>query len=126
MTDTHAVTVLHAPIEAPQRSHPLVDAAMRNGAALADPATLRELLSVQRDWEAGEARKAYTRALAALKRDLPTVVERDATVDYTIAKAPAVHKPLASIQTQTTQRASDAASQSAGAKLGGPAAPQGG
>lgn len=43
-----------------------------------------------------------------------------------IAKAPAVHKPLASLQTQTTQRSSDVASQSAGSKLGGPAAPQGG
>lgn len=86
MTDTHVTTIMHAPADAPERAHPLVAAAMRNPAALADPATLRELLAVQRDWEAGEARKAYTRALAALKRDLPTVIAKDATVDYSSAK----------------------------------------
>jgi ERF superfamily protein len=48
-----------------------------------NPETLRELLAVQREWEANEARKAYAMALVALKRDLPTVVERDATVDFT-------------------------------------------
>ncbi|UJR81443.1 ERF family protein [Sandaracinus amylolyticus] len=72
-----------APLDAPARAHPLVAAAMAQGTALADPATLRELLAVQREWEAGEARKAYTRALAALKRDLPTVIAKDSTVDFT-------------------------------------------
>jgi hypothetical protein len=84
VTDIHATTIVRAPIDAPARTtHPLVAAAMAQGSALADPATLRELLAVQRDWEAGEAKKAYTRALAALKRDLPTVIERDAVVDFT-------------------------------------------
>jgi hypothetical protein len=85
VTDTHATTIMHAPADAPARMHPLVNAAMRGG-ALTDPATLRELLAVQREWEAGEARKAFTRALADLKRDLPTVIARDATVDYQSAK----------------------------------------
>lgn len=67
-----------------ERMHPLVALAVKSGTA--DPATLKELLAVQREWEAGEARKAYARALVALKRDLPTVLARDATVDYTSAK----------------------------------------
>lgn len=47
------------------------------------PETLKELLAVQREWEANEARKAYAMSMVALKRDLPTVIERDQTVDYT-------------------------------------------
>lgn len=86
MTDEHKTTIMHAPIAAPAtRMHPLVNAAMQSG-ALADPATLRELLAVQREWEAGEARKAYARALSSLKRDLPTVIAKDSTVDYQSAK----------------------------------------
>jgi hypothetical protein len=45
--------------------------------------TLRELLKVQQDYEANEARKAYAAALVALKRDMPTVIGRDKTVDFT-------------------------------------------
>jgi hypothetical protein len=48
-----------------------------------NPETLRELLAVNREWEANEARKAYSAAIVALKRDLPTVIKRDATVDFT-------------------------------------------
>lgn len=66
------------------RMHPLVELAMKGGQV--DPATLRELLAVQRDWEAGEARKAFTSALVALKADLPSVIARDTTVDFTSAK----------------------------------------
>lgn len=104
MTDTHATTIMTAPTTAPERMHPLVSAAMRSG-ALADPATLRELLAVQREWEAGEARKAYARALAALKRDLPTVIDRDSTVDFT-SKAGArtfyTHSSLAGVMDAIT------------------------
>ena len=63
MTDAHATTIMHAPADAPLRMHPMVSAAMATGSLAADPTTLRELLAVQREWEAGEARKAYTRAL---------------------------------------------------------------
>ncbi len=44
--------------------------------------TLRELLAVQREWEANEARKAYSVAIVALKRDLPRVIGRDKLVDF--------------------------------------------
>lgn len=77
------VTVVEhsAPVE---RMHPLVQAAMATGSL--DPATLRDLLAVQREHEAGEARKAFTRALVALKAALPAVIARDTTVDFTSAK----------------------------------------
>lgn len=96
MTDEHKTIVIHAPTTAPERMHPLVQAAMKSG-ALSDPATLRELLAVQREWEAGEARKAYARALTALKRDLPTVIDRDATVDFTGQSGKRTHYTHASL-----------------------------
>lgn len=91
MSDTHKAAIVTAPRETVERMHPLVQAAMASG-ALADPATMRELLAVQREWEAGEARKSYSRALAALKRDLPTVIRKDATVDYSSAKGRTFYK----------------------------------
>lgn len=91
MSDTHKAAIVTAPTSTVERMHPLVQAAMASG-ALADPATLRELLSVQREWEAGEARKSYSRALAALKRDLPTVIRKDAVVDFNSAKGRTYYK----------------------------------
>jgi hypothetical protein len=48
--------------------------------------TLRDVLALQREWEANEARKAYTTALVGLNRDLPPVIRRDAVVDFASAK----------------------------------------
>ena len=81
MSDSHKAVIV--PVIEPrdgQRMHPLVSRAMEVGSF--DPQTLRELLAVQRDYEAGEAKKAYTRALAGLKADLPAVIAKDATVDF--------------------------------------------
>lgn len=106
MTDPkHAIQT--SPHVAPAKAmHPLVQSAMSMGAA-PDPATLRELMQLQREWEAGEAKRAYTEAMVALKRDLPAVLDRDKTVDFetsrgrttyrhtTLAAAiDAVHAPL--------------------------------
>jgi len=60
--------------------HPMVQLAMASGTV--DPGTLRELMTLQREWEAGEAKRAYTRALVALKADLPTTLKRDMTVRF--------------------------------------------
>lgn len=46
------------------------------------PETLRELLAVQREWEANEARKAYAMALVGLKTGLPTVIAHDKLVSF--------------------------------------------
>jgi hypothetical protein len=88
----------HKPVEIiereePTRMHPMVRAAM---AQAPDPATLRELLAVQREWEADEARRAFTTALVALKRELPAVIGRDQKVDYASSKG-RVHYTHASL-----------------------------
>lgn len=75
MTDSHAIT--------PAAIHPLIAAMQLRDQT---PETLRAMLDLQRDWEAGEAKKAFSTALIALKRDLPAVLSRDQTVDYTGAK----------------------------------------
>ncbi len=86
MSDTHdkALTVIERGQS--QEMSPVVAMGMRMLADNPNPETLRELLAVQKDWEANEARKAYAAALVALKRDLPTVIARDAKVDYQSSK----------------------------------------
>lgn len=83
MSDTHgkALTVIER--HDTQHMSPVVAAGLAILEKHPSPETLRELLSVQREWEAGEALKAYTAALIELKRDLPTVIERDQKVDFT-------------------------------------------
>jgi hypothetical protein len=43
---------------------------------------MREVIALQREWEANEARKAYTAALVAVKKELPAVIRRDTLVSY--------------------------------------------
>jgi len=57
----------------------LVQLALERGA---DPATLERLMALHERWEAGEARKAYTCAMAAFKSECPPVLRKDATVKY--------------------------------------------
>lgn len=87
MSDSHktAVTVIDRTDVAPAMS-PVVAAGMAILQQSPSPETLRALLDVQREWERGEARKAFTRALVDLKRDLPAIIAKDATVDFTSAK----------------------------------------
>ena len=46
-------------------------------AAKADPAQLRELLAVRREWESDEARKAFNHAVAEFQRRCPIVEKAD-------------------------------------------------
>lgn len=80
MTDAHtkAVAVVER-VQLPERMHPMVRAMMSQSP---DPATLRDLLAVQREWEAGEAKREYTRALVDLKAVMPTVIDRDKSVSF--------------------------------------------
>ena len=41
-----------------------------------DPAILREMLAVRREYEADEARKAFVKAKTAFKKDCPAVLAR--------------------------------------------------
>lgn len=86
----------------PERVHPVVAQAMQHNP---DPETLGKLLALQERWEAGEAKKAYTAALVGLKRDLPTVIERDQTVDFKTQKGRVnyTHTSLAQVMTAITE-----------------------
>jgi len=78
MSDPKHASIAIVERSEPQQMHPLVKAAIDG----ARPEDLRELLALQRDWEANEARKAFTRALVSLKGDMPTVIDRDRLVDH--------------------------------------------
>ncbi len=101
MSDPKHEAIVTAPHVSSAIMHPMVQAAMALGP---DPSVLRELLALQRDWEKGEAEKAYTRALTALKRDLPTVIHRDAVVHYTTSKGTTnyTHSSLAAVMDAVT------------------------
>lgn len=55
-----------------------------------DTAALEKLMELSERYDANEAKKAYARALVDLKRELPTVIGRDQTVDFG-AKGGRVH-----------------------------------
>lgn len=84
MSDDHK-KIITAPAHGMQKMHPLVESALSHGGSI-DPATMGEMLKVQREWEAGEAKKAYNRAMVALKRELPTVLGRDKKVEFATSK----------------------------------------
>jgi hypothetical protein len=48
-----------------------------------DPASLRELLNVRREWEADEARKSFNRSMTDCQRELPVVVKCQARNSHT-------------------------------------------
>jgi hypothetical protein len=103
MSDTHEVPrAIQVALPDAQRLSPMVAAAMASGPT---PDVLRELLAVQREWEAGEARRAYTMALVDLKRDLPAVIDRDTVVDYSGAKGRTryAHASLAGVMQAVTE-----------------------
>lgn len=52
----------------------------------ADPAYLRELLAVRRDWEQDEARKAFNLAVAEFQKRAPIIEKADKAYDKTYAR----------------------------------------
>ncbi len=83
MTDTHVVVPRASTLPVTSVLHPMVE---RMLATNPTPEALEKLLSLQREWEKDEAKRAYDSALVELKRDLPPFLIRDKTVDYTSAK----------------------------------------
>ena len=85
--DDHGKAIIPAQVDIEARElprlHPAVAAVM---SGQIPPDVLRQVLEIQREYEAGEARKAFTRALVNLKRDLPAVLARDKAVDFTSGK----------------------------------------
>ena len=98
--DEHESMIVAPEHGSARQIHPIVAAAIQSG-ALAPGAitieTLRELVALQRDLEAAEAKKLYDRALVDLKRDMPSVVGHDSDVDYTNKSGVRTQFPYASL-----------------------------
>lgn len=85
MTDSHEIiavaTMTPTYIERPAALHPLVALAQKQSGEI-NVDTLRELMALQREYEAGEAKKSFTRAMVALKAEMPSVLIHDSKVGY--------------------------------------------
>ncbi len=81
---THSVVPAATSLPVQSIMHPMVAKMLENNPT---PEALEKLLAMQRDWEAGEAKRAYTAALVQLKGSLPPFLSKDATVKYSGAKA---------------------------------------
>ena len=80
MTDNHAITTT-APSEIQAtKTHPMVAIALRNESL--DVETMRDLMALQREWEANEAKREFNSAMTALKLEMPSVIERDGLVEF--------------------------------------------
>lgn len=77
MTEEHdSKALVSAPV---QSLHPLVEAVLQRDASVED---LRAFLELQREYEAGEAKKAFDVAMVGLKRELPHVVEHNREASF--------------------------------------------
>lgn len=52
-----------------------------------DTETISKLMDLQERWEANQARKAYTEAMAGFKRECPAVIGKDRKADFGAGKA---------------------------------------
>lgn len=101
---SHTIVLQPATEMLPDRVSPVVSQGMRILEKSPDPATLRELLTIQREWEHEEARKAFEQAMVRLKAALPSVLERDKVVDFQTQKGRTTyrHTSLASAMETVT------------------------
>jgi len=75
----------------------LMQAAMQNGA---DPAYLRELLAVRREWEADEAKKAFNLAIAEFQRRAPIVEKADTAHNKQYARMDRIWREIRPLVTE--------------------------
>lgn len=102
MDEHQPLTVIHQSAPATQL-HPLVQmmqTAMSAGGP-PDISMMREMMQLQREWQADVARKAYTTSLIALKSVLPTVIRRDKKVDF--GNTTYTHTSLACVMDAVTE-----------------------
>lgn len=66
----------------------------------ADPAYLRELLAVRREWEQDEARKAYNAAIADFQRQAPIIEKADKAHDKQYARMDRIWREIRPLLTQ--------------------------
>lgn len=69
-------------------------------AAKADPAQLRELLAVRREWEADEARKAFNKAIADFQRRAPIIEKADKAYDKQYARMDRIWREIRPLLTE--------------------------
>lgn len=88
MTDNHtkAVTVIEKAEIAPRQLHPLAQAMMAALEKSPDPETMRQVLALQREHEAHEAKRMFSIAMVSLKNDLPAIISRDKAVSFSGTK----------------------------------------
>ena len=100
MTDSHsnAIATVERTALADREMNPVVKQAFAIMGDKLDPATMREMLALQREWEAGEAKRAYTAALVGLHRALPRAIGHDKKVSFDDGKTIAyTHASLAKV-----------------------------
>jgi len=100
MTDSHTKTAIVATADTLDRARGLNPLVQRMADRLdqLDPAAMREMLALQREWEAGEARRAYNSALVELHRALPRVIGHDKDVSFDQGKTVAYsHATMAKV-----------------------------
>lgn len=66
----------------------------------ADPAYLRELLAVRREWEGDEARKAFNLAVAEFQRRAPIIEKADKAYDKTYARMDRIWREIRPLLTE--------------------------
>lgn len=100
MTDKHGTAIAVIEERPTEMMHPLVAAAVQAGTL--DVASLERMMGLQERHEANEARKAFNLAMVELKRELPSVIAHDRTVDFTSGKGRThyTHASLASVTNQ--------------------------
>ncbi len=104
MTDNHSTAV--AIVERREISHlsPALQAILDRDLPVE---VVREMLALQREHQADEARRAYTRAITELKRVLPTVLAKDKLVDFestrTGSRTTYRHTSLAAVMDAVTE-----------------------
>jgi hypothetical protein len=69
-------------------------------AAKADPAQLRELLAVRREWEADEARKAYNLAISEFQKRAPIIEKADKAYDKQYARMDRIWREIRPLLTE--------------------------
>ena len=103
MSDNHKIVQAEvATIQQQDDLHPLVSLAMNSSGEL-DIEKLRELRQLQKEWEADNNRKSYTRAMVALKKNMPSIIGRDEKVDYLSKKGGRVKYSFAKLATAMEQ-----------------------
>lgn len=79
--------------------HPMAEAILARNPT---PETLRELMTLQREWEKDLAKRAFTEALVALKRDLPSSITRDKKADMGAGRPKYTFASLANVTNEIT------------------------